>query len=86
MNNFTPEDLSHLQPSGGARHLADATRLSQSTAEESLHNLQELNIPEEEARYLQQSAELLKELRFSPRKATIDAIMQYARQNEEAVH
>lgn len=77
MNNFTPEELSHLQPS---------TQPLQPAMEESLHNLQELNIPEEEARYLQQSAELLKELRFSPRKATIDAIMQYARQNEEAVH
>lgn len=77
MNNFTHEDLSHLQP---------ATQPSPSDAEESLHNLQELNIPEEEARYLQQSVDLLKELKFSPRKATIDAIMQYARQSEEAVH
>ncbi len=77
MNNFTPEELSHLQP---------ATQPLQPTAEESLHNLQDLNIPEGEARYLQQSVDLLKELKFSPRKATIDAIMQYARQNEEAVH
>lgn len=77
MNNFTPEELSHLQPS---------TQPLKPASEESLHNFQDLNIPEEEARYLQQSADLLKELKFSPRKATIDAIMQYARQNEEAVH
>ena len=76
MNNSTPGDL-----------LTSSKNPSSSRQQSSEENLQELHLPADEIAPVQQVMNELDTLQFSPRTATIKAILQYARhKEEETVH
>ncbi|MHB1920697.1 MAG: hypothetical protein ACYCOO_00540 [Chitinophagaceae bacterium] len=77
MDNFTHENSPSISSSSNQLKLSK---------EELEQRMTECNLPPEEKEFLQKTLEKIQEIKFTPREATIQAILNHSRKKDVVAH